>query len=269
MYKLPKEDYPLVQEMFSPMKYQLFPAAVLGGLQQGEVYVDDPKEPQSGFLITRGVWAYLAGEQGNKNFNQRLNKAINAKSFNGESAWGFLLSVTPNWEGEVLQGVLEPIQPIELKRRHYRGKRSSQLPQVEIPKGYSLEAIDRSLLDRGIELPEDVSGLIRSWETIADPPQRGFGFVVLQRGEVVAHAVIDVVVGKKGDIGLVTAPEHRRLGLGTLVSVASVVYGFEKRGLEQVLWDCGEENIGSRRLAEKLGFEFVEEHRLYICDYVG
>jgi RimJ/RimL family protein N-acetyltransferase len=268
MYKLAKDNYPKINELFSPLRYQLFPAAVLEGLQDGQVFVDDLDDPRAGFLFTREVWGYLAGDPGDKNFNRLLNKAINQLAFSSEGAWGFLLGVTEKWKGEPLKAVLEPIQPIELKRRHYRGRRSSQPPQPKVPEGYSLEAIDQSLLERGMELPEDVAGLIRSWDSIANPSQRGFGFVVLHRGEVVAHAVIDVVVGKKGDIGLVTAPEHRRRGLGTLVSAVAVAHGFDEQGLEQILWDCGEENIGSLRLAEKLGFEFVEEHRMYICDYV-
>jgi tetratricopeptide (TPR) repeat protein len=93
--------------------------------------------------------------------------------------------------------------------------------------------------------------------------QKGFGFVALHQGQVVAHAVIDCIVDGVGDVGLVTAEEYRRRGLATITSAAAVEYGLS-HGLELVNWDCSAGNIGSLRTAEKLGFESERDHTLYL-----
>jgi GNAT superfamily N-acetyltransferase len=265
--KLPKNDFHRVRDLFLPLRFQLFPAAVINGLLPGEIYVDDVKAPRSAFLLTRDVWGYLAGDPSNSSFNQALNTAINQQALTVEGSWGFLLSCSRGWD-ESLDEVLNPVVPIEMERRHYLGRKPPPGINHGMPEGYRLAVIDKSLLEGGMELPEDVLNLIQSWDAVLDPAQQGFGFVALHGGEIAAHAVIDVIVGTVGDTGLETKPEHQRHGLATLVSAVAVDYGFNQRGLDEVLWDCGKDNLGSRRIAEELGFEFAGVHKMYIYDYL-
>jgi len=91
--------------------------------------------------------------------------------------------------------------------------------------------------------------------------------VAVKNGEIAAHVVVDVIVGHAGDIGLVTSPQDRRRGLGTALSAASVDYGVREKGIREYLWDCMEDNLGSIRIAEKLGFEFQDNHAMYVFDF--
>jgi hypothetical protein len=74
--------------------------------------------------------------------------------------------------------------------------------------------------------------------------------------------MIDCVVGNVGEIGLFTHPAHRRRGLATATSAASIKYGLA-HGLSTVIWDCYEHNVGSVRVAEKLGLERESNRTMY------
>jgi ribosomal-protein-serine acetyltransferase len=73
------------------------------------------------------------------------------------------------------------------------------------------------------------------------------GMVAL--GEISAEHLSAVIWG-------FIAPGRHRRGEGTLASRAMVDYGFRALGLERVEWRCVAENEPSRRLAERLGFEY-------------
>jgi hypothetical protein len=267
IHLIDKSSYEIVEPLFENLNYQLFPQAVVTGLHDGDIYVDDVESPKSGILVVRGVWAYLGGDSGNVGFNQALNQALFDKSILAEDAWGMLIGCTPEW-AEALTKILHPLVPVPMHRYHYRGRSANYNWRGNIPDGYTIQKIDKSLRERPeLELPPDIDGLLKSWENITDPTQHGFGYVVFHEDDLVAHAVVDVVVGTMGDIGLVTEPTHRRRGLATILSAATIEYGFNHMGLTEILWDCMTTNPGSNRIAEKLGFDFINEHTMYVFDF--
>jgi len=96
--KLQKDNYHKIKDMFTPLRFQLFPDAVLTGLQDGDIYVDDALNPGAAMMITREVWAYLAGDPNRDGFNQALNQAIFSKNITAEDSWGLLVSCPEAWE---------------------------------------------------------------------------------------------------------------------------------------------------------------------------
>jgi tetratricopeptide (TPR) repeat protein len=70
------------------------------------------------------------------------------------------------------------------------------------------------------------------------------------------------VVDGVGDVGLATLREYRRRGLDAVTTGAAVEYGFSSE-LSAIEWTCSETNIGSRRVAEKLGSERQQDYTLY------
>ena len=90
--------------------------------------------------------------------------------------------------------------------------------------------------------------------------------MAVHNNEIAAHAVVDVVVGKFGDIGLETKPAHRRKGLAAVTAAAAIESALAEHGLSEILWDCGEKNFGSLKTAEKLGLDYITSHTMYIFD---
>jgi L-amino acid N-acyltransferase YncA len=71
-----------------------------------------------------------------------------------------------------------------------------------------------------------------------------------------------------GHVRLVTSRTHRHVGLGTLVARELVALA-EKRGLEKLQSQVIEDNVGSVRLFEKLGFKVVAVLKDLVKDQKG
>jgi RimJ/RimL family protein N-acetyltransferase len=268
IHALNKTDYEKARPLFQPLtEYLLFCTGVLEGKYPGRVFVDDPAHPRTAFMITRDMWCFLAGDPHNDAFNRALNAAILAREVVGEGVSVLLLHCHPeDWDGQ-LAAVFAPRPPIAYPRRRYIGRVLRYDWRADVPQGFTVQRADNSLLERaGLEIPEDVRDVLEMCGPGDDPAQKGFGFVAFHQGQIVAHAVVDCIVGDAGDMGLFTHEDYRRRGLATLTAAAAVEYGLA-HGLNMVNWDCGEDNVGSLRTAEKLGFERERDHTLYLWSF--
>jgi RimJ/RimL family protein N-acetyltransferase len=137
--------------------------------------------------------------------------------------------------------------------------------RTQIPDGYTIRPIDKDLLDHE-EIPIDVREMILAWENIKDPWNHGIGYVALYEDKIVAHAVIDCIVGLSGDIGLETDQNHQRRGLASVVSAAAIEKALNN-GLTKIHWDVSEQNIPSIKTAEKLGLKYQEKHQMFIIEF--
>ena len=264
IYEVSSEEFVELRPLFQPLPdYLPFCAAVLAGTQAGQIWVDDLAHPTVGFMLTRGVWSYLAGESNNVKFNVALQKAITNREIVYKDAFGLLLCCSENWEGALT--AVFPQQPMPYERRRYVCRTFENKWQTALPDGFVLQQIDRSLTAVS-DLPEDVQSVIDACGPDDDPIEKGFGFVVLRENHVAAHAVVDCIVDGIGDVGLVTEEPYRRQGLATVTSAAAIEFGLVN-GLRAINWDCDAENTGSLRTAEKLGFELDRTHTMYFVNF--
>jgi GNAT superfamily N-acetyltransferase len=253
IHELPKADYAKAKRLYEPLTFMPFCAGVLEGCHEGRVLVDDLDQPRTAFMLTWGCWGYLAGDPGNAGFLRALNETLFSRAFLDEHAWGLFLSCPPAGWAEQVAAVCAPRPPIELPRRHYVARNYTAAERPTVPQGYAIRRMDRSLLDLpGAALSDDVTQMIDVIDWDADVVEKGCGFVAIYDDQVVAQAMIDCVVGDVGEIGLFTHPAHRRRGLATAASAATIAYGLS-HGLSTVVWDCHTYNAGSIRVAEKLG----------------
>jgi hypothetical protein len=83
IYQLQEHQYKKVRHLFHLLEYkQPMCLSVLDGIYPGRVFVEDIEYPDVVLLTTsieseaHGIWAFLAGNPGNVEFNQSLNRAI-------------------------------------------------------------------------------------------------------------------------------------------------------------------------------------------------
>lgn len=263
IHELTPTHYDKVKALYESLTFVPFCAGVLEGSHAGRVFVDDLKQPGAAFMLTWGCWGYLAGDPAHADFLRALNEALFARTFLDERAWGLFLSCPPDGWTQRLATVCAPRQPIELPRRHYVAHRSGHDWRTNVPEGCAIRRMDRSLLDLpGPEVPDDVKHMIDVIDWDAGAVDKGCGFVAIQGSQIAAWAMIDCVVGDVGEIGLFTHEAHRRRGLATATSAATIEYGLT-HGLSTVVWDCYAYNAGSVRTAEKLGLERERDHTMY------
>lgn len=173
-----------------------------------------------------------------------------------------------DWHGQ-LSVVFAPRQPIPARRRRYMCRELTYDWQADLPQGVSVQPMEESLLRQpGLQLPDEVAHTIRKWRSLPRSEVQDFGFVSIQEhvtsqmSEVVSWATVDAIVERVGDAGLYTAARHRRRGLATITTAAAIEHGLA-HGLAAVNWTCAEDNIGSIRIAEKLGLERRPDYWLH------
>lgn len=260
---LSSEQYPRIKSLFDEsIQPTLYDQGILAGKYAGKVLVDDSDRPQSAILI-KDIWCHLIGDPNNASFNSALQRVLTEKQFIGEKTNVlFFMDPTEAW-WNVLKGLIENREPIETPRYVYVATQEHQIQVPPPPDGCRLVFIDKSIsgLVDG-ELPDDVQKVLDLRKGSDTPDEMGFGYAAIYGRTCAAWSVIDFIVGKLGEIRLVTAGRYRRRGLAFLTSAMTINYGLA-HGLDQIEWDVATSNLGSIRTAKKLGLTLLHATREY------
>jgi RimJ/RimL family protein N-acetyltransferase len=247
--------------------YQLSGASVIDGSMPGNIWVDDVESPQSGYMESpEGM--FLAGEPGNRAFNCALNEYFRTNLFDVADAitsvW--LTYYPPGW-GDKLMGLLYPRDLLICPRRHYVCHQLAVDWRARLPEGFSVRRIDADLLAHDqLTIPDHVNDWVMdNWRSVENYMAHGFGFCTIhdQEKRIVSWSLADCVHGEGCEIGIQTLPEYRRRGLATITAAAAVDHALTN-GYAWVGWHCNDDNLGSRGVAEHVGFE-LERH--YVTTY--
>lgn len=245
--------------------------AVLEGIYPGKVYVDDSTQPRTALLTTyieseaHGTWCFLAGDPIHEAFNRSLNAAIFSNQIIADNSPVLFLTCDPEDWGGQLETVLAPRPPIWFPRYHFISRQVGFDWRAALPPGFTIEQMNEGLRHiPGLQMPEDVAVTLTKWQAMTDPHFMDFGFVTLDwthpQPVISSWATVDFIAARAGDLGLFTQPDYRHRGLGVIAAAAALEHGFAN-GLKQVNWTCDADNLGSVRIAEKLGLERIEDYR--------
>jgi GNAT superfamily N-acetyltransferase len=261
IHELKRADYERVRPLFRPLAYHLASAAVLDGTSSGRIFVDDPGQPRTAFMLSP-EGCYLAGDPEDHAFNVALNRAIIGERVLGDEVNVLCVVVHP--EGWHLETVLEPYPPVPMNRRHYVCRTLGYDWRDHVPPRYTVHRIDRSLLDRReLIVPDHVTGwMANNWGSIDRFLRDGFGFAAVGRGELVSWSLSDCVSDDRCEIGIRTALAHRRRGLATVTAAAAVEHALSE-GFSSVGWHCPDDNLGSIGTAENVGFQLECHYTAY------
>jgi RimJ/RimL family protein N-acetyltransferase len=271
MHELKKRDYGKVQPLFEDLNWNLITRAVIEGTSPGRVYVDRAEKPRTAFMCTVEGY-YLAGYDGNDEFNASLNKLILEKIFVGdtvrEGETDVAIGFSPGSWADKMPTIFQGRIPLTTARRHYV---CTELKvdrwRDNVPEGFKVQRIDEKLLQTPhLKIPEHVTGWMKTnWGSIADFMKKGFGFCTLHDTRIVSWSVADCVSGDACEIGIHTHEDYRRQGLATVTATAAVDYSLSS-GLNQAGWHCDEYNLGSIGVAEKVGFKLERKYiQYYAC----
>jgi GNAT superfamily N-acetyltransferase len=185
---------------------------------------------------------------------------------NGQQLEMMVLVCHPEaWE-EKLDVVLAGRVPIPERRWHYLLARPLVDWRNQVPDGVSIECLDRALLAKpGVRIPKHaIRWMVDNWGSVEGFLLQGLGFCAVQENQIVSWCLTDCISGSACEIGIHTHPEYRRRGLATL-TVAATVDECLVQGLTTIGWHCHETNLGSRGVAENVGFVKEREYMNYLC----
>ena len=265
--KLLPEQYPLVRAVFNPLDHHLAIASILEGNTLAPVYVDDPADPRAAFTWFHSR-AFLVGSPENLGFSQALHAHIQYRLLPQLAADGqdaiILYASSSEWDpwAETLRPGKPPIHSV---RQYFRTLALTKNWRKVLLKGYTLCSVEEALaiqppLQNLNWLMEEV---VSERASLDDFLQRSFGICVIHEGTLVGWCLSEYNTNGRCEVGVATAEEHQRRGLGTAASLALVEEAF-RRGFHEVGWHCWKRNTPSAALAQKSGFQLVEEHNVII-----
>lgn len=262
MIELQQDEYEIARELFKEVAYNLNCMAVIVGKNPGRIWVDSKEKATSGLLVDN-VWAYfLVGNPNKKKFNKAIGKILKNELFPkaekkegiNQGEW-IMYFENKEWLDKI-ENEFAIKDPMVLKRYYYVFEKLL-IPdwRKQIPKGFEMRKIDASFLkDEKLENTEEMKRWMKTnYGTVENFLEKGLGFGLVEGYKTLASwSLSDWSVENKIEIGIVTARKYRRRGFAALCTAAMVELCQEK-GL-QIGWHCGQENEGSWRTAEKVGF---------------
>lgn len=253
-----QEHYELARPLLAGLaEMHLNVTAVLNGDCPGQVYVDSPDAPRAAVLVS-GDGYYLAGEPHNLAFNNALNAFLPRDSY-------FVLFCDLEQWRPALDTILQHTYAVRAGRRYYT-LRQLLVPDWtdRLPEGFTMQPVDAALLARGLQHGDAVLEAVQcTWHTVDRFSQRGFGFCLVHGDDIASWSLCDFASGSHCEMGINTAWDYRRRGLGTLTAAATAAQA-AARGFTTVGWHCWGNNAGSVGVAENVGFVQVTSYDVWI-----
>jgi len=238
---LPGQVTPAITSLFDPgMPTAIRCYAVLGGGNAGRIFTDDLEHPRLGYVWERDDGTLYQG--GQKDW-VTLHQLVMMLRQEGTVALDFR---DGNSDVELFPPDPEAgAECIELDRAAGGSDLSEYL---QVPPGFEVHRMGRELIEKSPRLDES---LFRygSLETYLE---KGMDVCILHGEEFVCEAGADMEVGGVREVGVVTERPYRGRGFGTIVT-AHLLKWCDELGCS-TYWDCVKLNIGSLKMARKLGF---------------
>jgi RimJ/RimL family protein N-acetyltransferase len=256
-----------LRSLFQGFDYSLSINALIEGNNPGRIFVDDVAQPRTALALTvEGT--LLAGDDTNPATNEALRRLFQESIFTNnvfvEDDWGMMLAVHPqSWEAKLPQ-LIPTHQADVVPRYHYLCREVKLNWRDHLPEGYTIHQIDRALLENpAFTIPPAILAKIPTyWRAEDHFLAKGAGFCVVHQNEAVSWCIADCTAGSQIDVGIMTVPAQRRRGLAAVVAAATVEHCLS-HGFASVGWHCDQDNVGSWKTAERVGFQRTREYVYY------
>ncbi len=246
----PSQVTPAVESLFSlnvPTGIRCF--AVLRGGNAGRIFVDDLEHPTLAYAWERDDGTlYQGGMQEKRTLHHMVEllrqDAIVALDFRDGDPCLDLFPPCPDAGAEC----------VELERP---ARGSDLSPFLELPPGFTAHRMEREMLEKSPRLDETLFryGDLENYLTT------GLDLCILHGEESVGEAGADMEIGGVREVGVVTEHAYRGgKGFGTLL-VAHLLKWTDELGVA-AYWDCVKLNIGSLKIARKLGFRNERSYKI-------
>jgi len=247
-------------------RYSQYPVvnAMLEGNVSGRVFADDIDNPKSAFVLTNAGFSYLIGLPQNDTFNLGLKELLDNEIFPEIQATDdstlIFYPLSDGWETP-LKGMLDGRKVLDLFRKQYTfnpvkfAHHADQ--QKQVPAGFQMQFIDQASLERfGVDM--------FPWESPQAFLDKGFGFWLLKNKEIACECSSVFIGGGAVEINIHTDEKYRLQGLATIATTAFITECLDRHLRPN--WECWWDNKPSVSLAQKLGFDPVIDHPVFLLD---
>ncbi len=264
MVLLESNKYESVQNALQQVTFNnLFARSVIEHKITGKVFVDDPNNPQTFYIVHPYGMTLLLGDNSNKDFNEVFKKyALNVDAKRKGFEW---MQAFPNsWDTVLAELFKEQLRKsednkdnqeigmIELNTRvnfKFNKEKYLSLPKPKAGNDIQIVETDAHLFSK------IKGGVVPSffWNNEEDFFHYGHAYSLLYKNQLAATAFSSFRFDHLFELGIETEPEYR--GKGFAEMVCSALIDFCINNNYEPIWACRKENTASYKLALKLGFE--------------
>jgi GNAT superfamily N-acetyltransferase len=224
--------------------------AVLEGRAQGRALADDPETPTIAAVQTAEGVAFLS----------RLT--TQADCDRGLAALRRDATIGLVWADEDGVAIVPEAPARVIDRLGFEAIPAAshmlQALAAALPAGDDARPMDAALLER-CEWADQVIGAHGSVESFL---ANGAGLCIMRGDEILAEAYAPFIGHGVAEVGVVTREAHRRHGYAA-IAIACLADRLAGTGLA-MYWSCDADNVGSIRVAEKVGFAPPRPFRLLL-----
>ncbi|EQB87882.1 GNAT superfamily N-acetyltransferase [Clostridium punense] len=250
MIKLNNNEFKKITQLVK-LQDELSVFSVISGENPGDIYVNNADNPTVA-LIKTSECNLIAGSVDDEVFNSEIASELDF--------WEPLTPDSNEWLDKI-PTVHKNSFVKKYKRRHYVLTKNEFIEcKYTLGQGYILEKVNLSLLRKSTF--ENLEHVLEWAENFGDDEnfeKYGSGYMIHNDKTIVSWSMSDCRFKKEIAIGIHTDDRYRKNGFAKIVVAATVKECFNK-GYDKIHWLCVDSNKGSRAIAEKLGFKFVNHY---------
>ena len=270
LHQLARHHFTRAEPIFGG-NHLLAVTAALAGEAPAELFVDDPLAPQAALLILWNRRIYLAGAPENAAFAQAFARLLSERFVplaTDEKPCNCTIVYTPAaWE-ETLPTLFADIENGRAEREYYRLQLRQSAALPVLPEGFRLRSVDEALVAETMLLhhQELLAEMCSEAPSVPDFLRHRFGFCLQYGQELVGWCLSEYNHAGACELGIETIEAFQRRGLATAVALATIAHA-QSQGITSIGWHCWKRNVASSNLAQKLGFEKIEEFPVWSCRF--
>ena len=259
MRELNPSEFDEVTTAVEPLHYHLWVPAIIDGYIPGRIWVD--ADTTTALIWDTRFTYYLSGYEDNHEFNAALDELLFdtiAPEALKKGIRMYFVICPPTWEKKILNNeILVGRFPKRIKRCYYTFNKKVALDwEDKIPAGFTMEFVDKNLLNRNLEnidiLCEEINDIIISVDEFIR--KKFFGYCLVYKDKKIVSWSLSFMYGSSHEFTVQTVEEYQQRGFGKLTTAALIDYCLFHNAAS-IGWHCGQENVPSIKLAEKIGFE--------------
>lgn len=264
MIELEKQDYPkAIHSLKNVTINSLFARAVIERHVSGKVYVNNKDNPTTFYVVHPYGMSLLFGNHKNAEFNSAFKDyALNKDGSRKDFEW---MQAFPNKWDNVLK---ELFKESLIKSSENKGNITARIVELNTRVNFKFDVDKYSKFKENLnptngtmkKTTEDIFNSMHGsvvpsnfWNNVDDFLNNGVGFSLFFDGQLACTAYSSFLMDNMLELGMETVPKFRGKGFAQHTCSRLIDYCLENE--YDPIWACRLGNIGSVRLAEKLGFE--------------
>ncbi len=263
---LSEENYPGVIDVLKEVKINnLFARAVVENCVSGKVYVNDTNTPTTFYVVHPYGMSLLFGKHDNQEFNRAFKEyALNRSNIRNSHEW--MQAFPEQWDLTLKELFMDSW----IKSSDNHANQTKKVIELNSRVNFKFSPSKYLKLRKDIKSPEtpairtgrkefeNMPGTVTPlnfWNNADDFLENAIGYSTYCENQLACTAYASFIMDNCLELGIETVPKFRGKGLARYTCSKLIDYCLEND--YEPIWACRLENIGSYKLAQKLGFDDV------------